>query len=280
MKKLEISSSWGPLSILGGSRAGEGTVIMLPQFRLAIDVGRPHRKLPSMSTVFISHGHADHLNALLYWASQRGLNEIKGGRILAPAEIAHDIHSLLAIHARMEGQTDYGVEILPVGESSAQRLRAGLSMEFFRSHHRVVTLGCKLLWRRKTLRDEFRGLERDELVRLRENGTELTFEQSLPILSYTSDTGPEIFAHPENLSAEILMLECSFWSTEDRHRARRWGHLHLEDILDHLPDLEIRHLVLLHPSRRYRFSELTRWIDRDIRPRCTAEVHDLFVEWE
>ena len=31
LRRLRLETSWGPLSIVGGSRAGEGTLILLPQ---------------------------------------------------------------------------------------------------------------------------------------------------------------------------------------------------------------------------------------------------------
>ena len=38
LRSLVIDTSWGPLRIAGGSRAGEGTTILAPQLRLALEM--------------------------------------------------------------------------------------------------------------------------------------------------------------------------------------------------------------------------------------------------
>ena len=37
LRRLQLDTSWGELSLVGGSRAGEGTLILLPQLHLALD---------------------------------------------------------------------------------------------------------------------------------------------------------------------------------------------------------------------------------------------------
>jgi len=279
-RSLDLETSWGRLRLIGGSRAGEGTLLMLPQLRLALDAGRPHRKLPGLSTLFISHGHADHLDALAFWASQRALNRMGHGRLLAPKEIAADLRLLLQTHARMEGERDYDIGIHPLEAGSIYQLRSGLRMEFFRTPHRIPTLGCRIILTRKHLRPEFQGLPDGEIRAMNTEGREITASIDIPILAYAADTGAEIFEHPEFLEAEILLLECSFWGEDDRDRARRFAHLHIDDILEHLPALSFRHLVLLHASRRTRLGEINSLIDTRFRPRTEAAVHHMVVEWD
>ena len=53
--RLQLDTSWGELIIVGGSRAGDGSVILLPQLHLALDAGRAHRALPAMTTVVVPY---------------------------------------------------------------------------------------------------------------------------------------------------------------------------------------------------------------------------------
>lgn len=278
--RLEFPTSWGTLRLIGGSRAGEGTLLMLPQFRLAIEAGRAQRKLPAMSTLFISHGHADHLLAVAYWASQRALSRLGRGRILAPQAIASDLVSLLECHAGMEGEAPYDVEVTALSPQSEFQLKPGIRLEFFKVSHRVPTLGCRMLWSRKQLRPELSGADEAEIRRQKEAGIEITTRVEQAILSYSADTGVRVFENPEHLAAEILLLECSFWGENDRERARRYAHLHLEDILENIHLISARHLVLFHASRRNRLHEVRKLIDRRLRPATDAEIHDVMVEWE
>ena len=282
-RHLDLGTSWGNLRLIGGSRAGEGTLLMLPQLRLALDAGRPHRKLPGLSTLFISHGHADHLNALAFWASQRALNRMGGGQLLAPREIAEDLRIILEAHARMEGEADYDVSIHPLDPASSHRLRSDLRMEFFRSPHRIPTLGCRIIHSRKQLRPELRESRDEELQALRRAGQDITVSIDIPILAYAADTGPRLFQRrPDLLEAEVLLLECTFFRASDRERASEYGHLHLEDLLAAVPLLRCRHLVVLHASRRHRLREVERLLKERLRPALAGgpQLHHLVVDWE
>lgn len=278
--RLELPTSWGTIRLIGGSRAGEGTLLMLPQFRLALDGGRPHRKLPAMANFFISHGHTDHLAALAYWASQRALSRLNSGRLLAPESLIPDLKNILECHARMEGEAAYDIEVLGLKAGTSIEIQAGIHLEFFEAFHRIPTLGCRIIWTRQQLRPEFREADKVEILKAREAGVDITNPVETPILAYAADTGVEIFEHSENLDAEVLLLECSFWGAEDHERARRYAHLHLDDILDNISRISAQHLVLLHASRRTRLHEIKALIDRRLRPATSAEVHQMVVEWD
>jgi len=115
LRRLNLKTSWGSLAVVGGSRAGDGSLILLPQLHLALDAGRAHRALPSMATVLVSHGHMDHVGGVAYWASQRYLQSMGSARLVAPREIAPGIEELLATHARLEGGRPYDIEVSAVG---------------------------------------------------------------------------------------------------------------------------------------------------------------------
>lgn len=281
LRRLELATSWGSLLVVGGSRAGEGTLILLPQLRLALDAGRPHRALPPMSTVLLSHGHLDHIGALGYWASQRFLGAMQHGVLLVPAAIAADVRRLLELHATLEGGRPYDVEVVPVTEGSTHALRRDMDLTFFTTDHWVPTLGTRLWWRKHHLRPELIGLPEEEIARRRGAGQEVDQELVVPLLSYTADTGPALFTrHPEALDAEIVLLECSFWRPADRDRARKFGHLHLDDLVAIAPSLRCRHLVVLHPSRRHRLGEAARVVREQIGTMISGEAHSLAVDWE
>ena len=116
LRRLQLDTSWGDLSIVGGSRAGEGTLILLPQLHLALDAGRAHRALPAMTTVLASHGHVDHVGGIAYWASQRQLQSMGPARLFAPRQIAPGLDELLALHARLEGGDPYEIEVIAVDD--------------------------------------------------------------------------------------------------------------------------------------------------------------------
>lgn len=280
MRRLSLRTRWGELLVVGGSRAGEGTLILVPQFRLALDAGRMHRSLPPMATVCLSHGHADHIGALCYWASQRLLNSLGPGTLYVPQAITDQVSRLLETCAGLEGGEPYSVDLRPVENGSRCKFKRDLAIEFFTTDHWVPTLGSRLVWTRRRLKPALVNEKPEALAQLRAGGTNITDDVPTPLLSYCADTGPGVFSALDRIRAEVMLIECSFWRDGDIDRARRFGHMHLADLVSVAPKLGCRHLVLLHASRRNRISEVEKLIAAELEPLVEAEVHHLIVDWE
>ena len=281
LRRLQLDTSWGDLSIVGGSRAGEGTLILLPQLHLALDAGRAHRALPAMTTVLASHGHVDHVGGIAYWASQRQLQSMGPARLFAPRQIAQGLDELLALHARLEGGDPYEIDVIAVESGAHHRLRRDLDLVFFRTDHWVPTVGSRILWRRHHLLPELAALPGEEIARRRNAGETVTEEIEANLLAYCADSGPGILHHEtEALAAEVVLIECSFYRPGDRERAARYGHMHLEDLLAAVDRLRCRHLVILHASRRHRLREVEKYLDQQLRPAVDCELHHLMIDWE
>lgn len=280
MRQLNLATSWGDLRLVGGSRAGEGSLVLLPQLRLALDAGRPARALVPLQHVVVSHGHLDHLLGLPAWASQRQLQGIPGGTVWVERSQAAAVADLLAVTARLEGGKPYDVEVRATAAGESAPLRHGFELSFFATSHWVPTLGCRVDWTRRHLRPEFAALPPEELRRLREDGTEITEDVRVPLLAYLADTGPEVFERePWLAGVEVLVTECTFLRPGDLERARRFGHLHLDDLVAVAPRLAGRHLVLTHLSRRHRIAAGNRKIREALAPLLRPELHLLNVEW-
>jgi len=280
LRRLNLKTSWGSLAVVGGSRAGDGSLILLPQLHLALDAGRAHRALPSMATVLVSHGHMDHVGGVAYWASQRYLQSMGSARLVAPREIAPGIEELLATHARLEGGRPYDIEVSAVGAGETLALRPDMDLVFFTTDHWVPTLGSRLRWRRRHLLPELVGLPGEEIARRRRNGETVTEELVSNLLAYCADTGPGIFdAGPEVLSSEVLLVECSFFRPSDRERASRYGHMHIEDLLQRADRLGCRHLIMLHASRRHRLREVEKILNDRLRPHLDCTLDHLMIDW-
>jgi len=281
IRQLQLETSWGPLNLAGGSRAGEGTLILLPQLHLALDAGRPHRALPSMKTVLVSHGHMDHLGGLGYWASQRQLQSMGPARVVVPEQIAGGVRNLLAVQAELEGGAPYDVEVVEAAPGRPLSLRRDMTVMFFATDHWVPTLGSILVWRRHHLLPELAELSGEEIARRRSEGERVTEETATRLLAYCADSGPGVLEPGSPaLESEVLLLECSFFRERDRERAVRFGHLHLDDILERIERLRCRHLVLLHASRRHRLREVEELLDERLRPALPCSLHHLMVDWD
>jgi ribonuclease Z len=267
--------------VAGGSRAGEASLILLPQLRLALDAGRPARALVPLQHVVVSHGHMDHIIGLPAWASQRQLNGIPGGKVYVLASLASGVRELLATCAKLEGGKPYDTEVIPVLAGQTVPLRRGFDLRFFATSHWVETLGCCVEWVRRCLRPDLAGTDAAELRRRHDAGETITDDVRTPLLAYLADTGPEVFAdQPFLAQVEVLVVECTFLRPSDRERARRFGHMHLDDLTEIAPKLRNRHLVLTHLSRRHRLGPGARTIRKALGTGLSPELHLLNVEWD
>jgi ribonuclease Z len=234
-----------------------------------------------MSTVYISHGHMDHIGGLGYWASQRYLNSMGRARVLVPDVIAGDVRLLLEMQASLEGGRPYEVEIVPVREGTCYRLRSDMEMETFRTDHWIPTFGTELIWSKRRLKPELAGLSSEEISQRRRDGEEVSITERVRLLAYCADTGPKIFTRrPDLVETEVLMIECSFFHRKDRGRAAQFGHLHIDDLVAVAGNLACRHLVLLHPSRRSRLRDIETILDTRLRPIMSSALHHLMIDWE
>jgi ribonuclease Z len=142
-------------------------------------------------------------------------------------------------------------------------------------------VGSRLLWRRHHLLPALAELSGEEIARRRGAGETVTEEIEVNLLAYCADSGPGVLVdQPEALTAEVLLIECSFYRPGDRERAARFGHIHLEDLLAAVDRLSCRHLVILHASRRHRLREVEGILDERLRPLLDCSLHHLMIDWD
>ncbi|HEY7862656.1 MAG TPA: MBL fold metallo-hydrolase, partial [Thermoanaerobaculia bacterium] len=167
-----------------------------------------------------------------------------------------DFAAFLAAAEKLE-RVDYGVRLEPARPGDRHRLRADLELTVLPGRHRVPTVAYLFSEVRQKLREEFRDRPGEEIAQLRHRGVDVTRREEIPLLAYTGDCGREIFeAAPEIFTARALLIECSFLFPDDVDRARRYEHIHLQDVLDHADRFENEAIVLTHFSQRYRAAEI------------------------
>lgn len=246
----------GGLEIEGVSIAGHESFYKLPAFRCLLEFGRAPDDVVAYSTICLSHGHLDHAAGLAHHASRRRLARMPPARVFAPEEAVPDLEAWLAISQRLEN-VDYGVHVTPAVPGEKVLLRNDLSLQFLPGRHRVPTVGYLFSEVRRKLADDLVGRPGEEIAALRAGGREVTRREEIPLLAYPGDCGVEIFdAAPELFRAKVLLIECSFVGPDDRDRARKYAHIHLEDIIERASLFENEAIVLTHFSMRYRPDEI------------------------
>jgi ribonuclease Z len=259
------------LHIEGVSRAGHETWFRVREFNAAFDIGRCPDQLIGTSDIFVTHAHLDHAVGIPFYAGQRQLHRMTGGRVYVPADAAEGMREIMSIYERITGATFDEVEVIGLAAGDFVRLGRTHEVRVHRATHRVAANAYEVIELRHRLRDEFVGRDEHEIVELRASGVSVTEEWRRSMLFYTGDTDRGILETNDALyKSEVLMIECSFITTGHEERAATYRHIHFDDIAAFADRFENETIVLTHFSRRYSRS----MIHDEIRRRCPAVLRD------
>ncbi len=210
------------LTLRGTSVAARATAFAVPEFGVALDVGRMSPAIAEQPVVLLSHGHLDHLSGVLAYLNVRArFHTGEATRLVAPEAVAGPLRKALAAMPGMESvRKRLRLEEAIVGVAAGDRVEVpGGSALPFAVDHGVPTLGWALRRPRR---------RRPDLV-------------------YAADGSVEPFvADPGLLDAVAAIVECTFLGRNRKVAARLAKHAHLSDWLALAPALRCDHLVLAH----------------------------------
>lgn len=248
------------------SRAGDETWLRICPPGLAIDVGRGTPKLRGVETVFLTHGHLDHVLGVAFLLSLRPPSAEPALTIVCPDSIAAPLDRMLRAAGELDGEA-FRYNLRPAGAGDRIEVGSGLWMEAFSSRHVGPGLGYHLLRQRHRLRADLTGLDGREIARRRRAGEAVDEIYEERWVSVTGDTAADVFEQqPELYESRILVTECTFVDPEHRERAARFGHIHLEDLVERRERFANRFLVLGHLSGRYQVAELRQAVEQRLQP--------------
>src|SRR3954449_8606825 len=261
--------------IEGVSSAGHETWFRVRELNAAFDIGRCPDQLIGTSDIFVTHAHLDHAVGIPFYAGQRQLHRMTGGRVYGPADAAEGMREIMTIYERITGALFDEVEVIGLAVGDVVRLGRTHEVRVHRATHRVAANAYEVIETRHRLRDEFAGRDEHEIVELRASGVSVTEEWRRSMLFYTGDTDRGILEQSNGqndalFKSEVLMIECSFIPTGHEERAAKYRHIHFDDIAAFAERFENETIVLTHFSRRYSRSQ----IHDEIRRRCPAVLRD------
>ena len=266
MDKDFFTLSSGRFTIEGRSRAGHETYFRIRELGVMLDLGRGPDAAVGVANVFVTHAHLDHAAGIPFYAGQRHLHRMGGGRVWVPAEAAEGFREMLRVWERLTNSRLEEIEILGIAPGQAVRLGRTLEVRAHAATHRVATNAYEILEVRHRLTED--GLSQEEIHRRR---AEVIEEYRVPLLFYTGDTDRGILETCDALyRAEVLIIECSFVMDGEQHRAATYRHIHFDDIAGFADRFENEIIVLSHFSRRHGRAEIRDEIAR----RCPAVLRD------
>jgi ribonuclease Z len=232
-----------------------------------LDMGRGPDFAVGIGHVFVTHAHLDHAVGIPFYAGQRQLHGMPGGRVYVPSEAAEGFRDILRSYERLTN-THFDIEIAGVAAGDVVPIGRTHEVHVHPATHRVAANAYEVVEVRHRLKAGFEELAQEEIHRRR---AEVIEEYRWPLLFYTGDTDRGILERSEALyRAEVLMIECSFIIDGHQERAARYRHIHFDDIAEVAERFENSLVILTHFSRRYGRGEIRDQIAR----RCPAVLRD------
>lgn len=263
----------GGLTIEGYSRAAVQSYWRVPELKLGFDLGGSPWSFTGTQTFFISHAHLDHLAAAPMFIARRRMMKMEPPTLYLPAETVENVQRVLRVWQRLDrGRMHCAL----VGVSAGDEIE--LSREHvvtvFRTTHTVPSVGYVVWDRRRKLKEEYHGLSSDEIRDLRLAGTEVTREIRVPLVCYTGDTSPAgLDNYPPVYDARILITELTFFRPDHRkEKIHKFGHMHLDDLIERAHLFKNEKIILAHFSTRYHERQIRRAVLKKLPPQLEDRV--------
>lgn len=251
------------LTVEGYSRAAVQTYWRVPELKLGFDLGAQPWSFMGTPTWFISHGHMDHLIALPVYVARRRMMKMSPPTIYMPESTIEPMQKILRLFSRVDRGR------LPCELIAA---RDGDEIELSREHvvtvsattHTVPSLGFVVWQRRRKLKPEYQGLEGQQIRDLRLSGVDVTAEMRFPRVAYLGDSSPAgMDTCPAMYEAEILIMELTFVSPRHRRdKIHKYGHMHLDDVLERRDRFKNELIIASHFSTRYHPNQIRQCVDK------------------
>src|SRR5262249_39230518 len=246
----------------GYSRAAVQSYWRVPELKIGFDLGAQPWDFMGTPTWLVTHTHLDHVAALPVYVARRRMMRMEPPHLYLPAEALEDVRRLLLIMQRL----DRGRMICEL-----HGLKPGDEVELSREHvvttfattHTIPSLGYVVWDRRNKLKEEYQGLAGEQIRDLRLSGVAVTREVRTPLVCYTGDTSPAgLDGFPPVYEAKVLITELSFIRPNPRReKIHKFGHMHLDDLLERADRFKNELIVLAHFSTRYHPQEVRRLVE-------------------
>ncbi|EPS61018.1 hypothetical protein M569_13782 [Genlisea aurea] len=253
-KPVEGGLTIGGYSIDGISIAGHETCVILPNLKLAFDIGKCPQRAVSQQFLFISHGHMDHIGGLPMYVATRGLYRMTPPTIFVPKSIKGSVEKIFEAHREID-QTELNHTLVGLDVGEEFFFRRDLKVRAFRTYHTIPSQGYIIYQVKQKIKPEYKGLGAAEIKNLKLSGVEITDTHASPEIAFTGDTMSDFIIDSDNadvLMSKILIMESTFVENScSVAHAREYGHTHLSEVVNYGDKFRNEAIVLIHFSARY-----------------------------
>jgi ribonuclease Z len=262
------------LTIEGYSRAAVQSYWRIQELKLGFDLGGSPWSFTGTQSIFVTHSHLDHLAAIPVFVARRRMMKMEPPTIYLPEESLENVQRLLHVWQRLD-RGRMAVELVGMHDGKEIELSREHIVTAFATKHTVPSLGYVVWERRKKLKPEYQGLTGDQIRDIRLAGNEVAHEVRMPLVCYVGDSAPAgLDAYPPLYESQILITEMTFFRPEHRkEKIHKFGHTHLDDIVERADRFQNELIILAHFSTRYHERQVRNAVERRF-PRSLAErVH-------
>lgn len=266
----------GELTIEGYSRAAVQTYWRVPELKIGFDFGLQPWSFMTTATWAVSHTHMDHVAALPIYVARRRLMHMPEPTIYVPHSAVADIDALLDVYQRLD-RGRLPCRLVPVRPGEEYELAREQVLTTFAATHTLPAVGYIVWDRRKKLKDEYFGLAGEQIRDLRLSGVEVTREARVPLVAYLGDSNTDALDHCADLyRVRVLIMEITFFASgHRREKIHKYGHIHLDDVLERADLFQNELIIASHFSTRYHDDQIRRIVEKRLPP----QLRDRLLLW-
>jgi ribonuclease Z len=264
-------------NIVGYSRGAVQTLWHISEFDLLIDVGANSWDTAAAANLAVTHGHPDHLSGVVSYLSTRQIMKWRPPRIFISKYYSENLRQMLDCWSKLSNES-FPVEIIECAAGDRMNLKRNFFLRPFDSVHVLPTQGYLVEEDRQKLLPELVNATQSELVELKRNGASITETETFPVFAFCGDTQIEVLdRNPQLYEVETLVLECTFVdeSVSNLH-AGKYGHIHIDSIVERAELFKNKILVLSHFSTRWTRRQIIEALEQRI-PDCLRERVVLWI---
>jgi ribonuclease Z len=263
------------LTVRGFSRAAVQTYWAVPELKIIFDHGAPAWDLANLPRLALTHAHPDHLAGLVSYVATRAMFRQAETKIFLPSQIVTGVRELLDSWEKLTND-QFRPELIGCAPGDVVPLGGAHTLRPFKTTHVIPSQGYVVSERRQKLKPKYEGLSGAKIGELKRAGVEVATPVDVDLVAFSGDTTIAMLDdNPWLYRCKVLIMEITYVGTEpDPPHARRYGHVHLDDVVERASLFENELIVLGHFSTRLKKNEiletLAAKLPEDLLARCVA----------
>jgi ribonuclease Z len=194
--------------------------------------------------------------------------------IYMPAETIEPMQKILRQFTKLD-RGRLPCEMKPIAAGDEIELSRELVVSAVATRHTVPSLGFVVWDRRRKLKPEYQDLTGEQIRDIRLSGQEVSAEVRKPILAYMGDSAPGgLDDNPVMYEAKVLICELTFVAPDHRRdKIHKFGHMHLNDIVERRHRFKNELVIAAHLSTRYHSKTVREIVSRAIPDMLDGRMH-------